>query len=209
MTGTLLPHRFTGRAEEAKALEAFETPEWCAEAILDREILTRLVVDPCCGHGTLAKAAGRRGNIVVACDIADWGFGLCGVDFLNVALPDLLRVELADKSIRRDPDQVTVLMNPPFSRAVEFVEHSLRQGVRKIVCFQRFAWWESQVRRDFWDRNPPNRIYICRDRASSWRFDIPPEARGGSSTPTAHAWFVWERGHPRGTILGHVERRAP
>ena len=94
-------------------------------------------------------------------------------------------------------------MNPPFSKATEFVEKSFELGFRKIVCFQRFSWWESQKRREFWEKHPPDRVYICGDRASCWRHDIP-ESERGSSTPTAHAWFVWEKGSPPGTLLGHI-----
>jgi hypothetical protein len=97
----------------------------------------------------------------------------------------------------------SIMMNPPFSLAQEFVLHSLRLGATKIVCFQRFAWWESEKRREFWEHNPPNRVYICGNRADCWRHDIPAEKRT-SSTPTAHAFFVWEKGHPSGTQLGHI-----
>jgi hypothetical protein len=92
MNDSLFPWPFAGRTEDAIRLEAFETPEWCAAAILRRELLTPRVVDPCCGHGTLSKAAIKVGY---------------------------------------------------------------------------------------------------------------------SGTPTAHAWFVWERGHPPGTTLGHLDRSAP
>ena len=38
------------------------------------------------------------------------------------------------------PDEdYTIFMNPPFSKAVEFVEKAIALGARKIVCFQRFA----------------------------------------------------------------------
>lgn len=97
----------------------------------------------------------------------------------------------------------TVFMNPPFSLACEFIEKAFELGARKVVVFQRFAWWESKRRKDFWDKHQPNRVYICGDRAACWRGDIPEEERK-SSSPTAHAWFVWEPEHPSGTVLGHI-----
>ena len=63
----------------------------------------------------------------------------------------------------------------------------------------------SKKRRGFWNAYPPNRIYICESRANCWRIDIPPDKRTGSTT-TAHAWFVWERGHPPGPVLGRLEK---
>lgn len=173
-------------------LEHFETPEWAARAILKKEILTSHVLDPCCGTGILAETALREGYHVTASDIQEWGYKAQSYtdDFLTT-----------EAYYTKYP--FTVFMNPPFSLAEQFVEKSFDLGARKIVCFQRLAWWESKKRREFWAKNPPNRIYICGDRADCWRHDIPKDQRG-SSTPTAHAWFVFEPGHPSGTLLGHI-----
>lgn len=102
-------------------------------------------------------------------------------------------------------------MNPPFKLATQFVDRALEMGARKIVCFQKFAWWEGsrdrgKKRGQWWAANPPNRIYVCGERATCWRIDFSPAERAArkTSTPTAHAWFVWERGHPQGTVTGHV-----
>lgn len=176
----------------AKQAEAYETPLWAVEAILDREILTPRIIDPCVGNGVLAEAAKRRGYGVDAYDIHPWSY-------TPLTLRNFLEPEFPHPTLKRK----AVLMNPPFSLAVEFVERCLEYNARKIVCFQRFAWWESKGRRDFWEKHPPNRVYVCGDRASCWRFDIPEEQRK-SGTTTAHAWFVWERGHPKGTVMGHI-----
>lgn len=172
-----------------KRLEHFETPAWAADAILQKEILTQRVVDPCCGTGVLSDAAIRAGYSPLSIDIYNWGYnGTHVADFLQY---------------RRRLDNQTVFMNPPFSKAVQFVEKAFELGARKIVCFQRFTWYESKARRPFWQKHPPNRIYICSDRADCWRHDIPADQRG-SSSPTAHACFVWESGQPTGTALSSV-----
>jgi len=174
-------------------LEHFETPEWAAVEILKHELLTQTVIDPCTGTGILADVATKQGYCVFMFDVEKWNrheTALC--DYL---IPNsLMNIHVMGN---------TVFMNPPFSKAEEFVKRSLAYGARKIVCFQRFAWWESKKRREFWNEYPPNRIYICGDRASCWRHDIPQDERG-SGTPTAHAWFVWEEGQPSGTQLSHI-----
>jgi hypothetical protein len=187
------------RARAAIARAASAAPRWAIESLLDAEILTPEVWDPCCGTGTLTQAATLRGYRVRASDLHDWDYGETGVDFLT-ALPFF-------------SPNLSFLMNPPFAKAVQFIEHAQRFLPRKIVCFQRFAWWESAGREAFWDVLPPNRVYVCRTRASCWRFDIPPAKRRGG-TSVAHAWFVWERGQPPGTLIGHIDRpeggrRAP
>jgi len=178
--------------ELCKRLEHFETPEWAARAILKKELLTVDVLDPCAGAGVLSKAANDAGYEVFSTDIHDWGFELDKV-------ADFMDFEYGETGL----ENYSVFMNPPFSLATKFVEKSIELGARKIVSFQRFAWWESNKRKDFWRAHPPNRVYICGDRADCWRHDIPQEGRG-SSSPTAHAWFVWEPAHPQGTILGHI-----
>ncbi|MBE0529511.1 MAG: hypothetical protein IH626_01705 [Rhodospirillales bacterium] len=182
---------FKSLEEQAEAAECWETDPWAARAILEVEILTRDVLDPCCGTGILSEAARAAGYDVLACDLYDWGYAGAdnvGVDFLQWKT----RLEGG-----------TVLMNPPFSLACQFVDHARELGARKIVCFQRQPWRESDTRRAWWEANPPARVWVCGNRATCWLFTVPPEERG-SGTPKAHAWYVWERGHRGAELMGAI-----
>ncbi len=180
------PHTaFASLAEQAAAAEAWETDAWAAAAILQVEILTRVVVDPCCGTGILSRAAYARGYDVRAADLYDWGY-----DGISALGEDFLTSKMLEHWCKDN----TVLMNPPFSLATRFVDRALACGARKVVCFQRQAWRESGKRRAWWSANPPSRVWLCGDRATCWLFSIPPEDRRGG-TPIPHAWYVWERGH--------------
>jgi len=189
------PYKWTGYTTKAKKAECFLTPWWAVDAILNVELMTRRVIDPCCGEGIMSEVASEHGYTDIASsDKYDWGFGEWGVDFLG-GLPYSVRGH-------------TILMNPPFSLATQFIERARELGARKIICFQRFAWWESQGREEFWANNRPNRIHVCADRASCKRIDISPEEwKGMGGTSTAHAWFVWEEGQPTGPILGRLLRK--
>ncbi len=184
--------------EKSIRLEHFETPEWAANAILEKETTTNFIVDPCTGTGVLSDVAYKHKKSVVSIDIHDWGYApqefVC--DFLK-----LNRYEF--KEMIYTDHEFTVFMNPPFKKACQFVEKAFELGARKIISFQRFSWYESKGRREFWEKYPPSRVYVCGERASCWRHDIPKDQRG-SSTPTAHAWFVWDRNAPSGTLLGHI-----
>lgn len=171
-----------------RRLEHFETPLWAAQRILEKERLTIRVLDPCCGSGILTLAAREKGYKCAAMDIHHWGFeGTYICDFLSESfLPDHM-------------PEFSVFMNPPFSKACEFVEKSLQAGAEKVLCFQRFAWLESAQRKDFWDKASLTKIYLCGDRAPSWRHDIPQDQRN-STTPTAHAWFVFEKNFTKDSL---------
>ena len=166
----------------AKKLEYYETPMWCIERILEQGVVGPYVWDPCCGDGTLAKAAEQHGCEVHGTDIYDWGYGKDrSLDFLKSTF-DHLPFPVG---------WITLFINPPFSLATNFVEHGLALGIKNIVVFQRFAWLESMKRREFWDLHCPKEIFICGSRATCWLHSIPHSLRG-SSTTTAHAWFVFD-----------------
>ncbi|MQX36838.1 hypothetical protein [Roseospira navarrensis] len=180
--------------EQARAAECFETPAWAAQRILEVELLTPRVWDPCCGTGVLSEAAQAAGYAVVSTDLHDWGYRD------QVAQKDFLR--MAESPDAESGEPFSVFMNPPFSHATDFVDRAADLGARKILCFQRFPWRESRDRRAWWAAHPPARIWLCGDRATCWRFDIPPEQRTSGAT-TAHAWYVWEHGH-RGLEAVHT-----
>lgn len=174
--------------------EYFQTDKWCIREILKCETLTRWVVDPCCGDGRMADAAREAGSEVWAGDLYDWGYrrGYTELDFLSKSV-----------TAGKWRGKSTFFMNPPFSLACQFVDKAFDLGARKIICFQRQVWRESYERKEWWERRPPNRIYTCGDRAVCWYGTIPMELRkGGANQP--HAFYVWERGNPAGTIIGTI-----
>lgn len=193
---------FTAKCKEA---EFFETPQWAAERILDVELMPRLVLDPAAGRSVLGKALCAKGydqSDVLELDLNQWpgqpDHVKTGIDFLGEQVEPLL-------TSMREKDWA-VMVNPPFSKACEFVELSLALGARKVLMFQRLSFLETATRRSFFDAEPPARIWICGERANCWRGDMPEEdmtdedgklvkGKKGRSTPTAHAWFVWERDH--------------
>lgn len=213
----------TDLVQLCKDMEAFETPRWAVEAILDVELTTHYVLDPCAGLGAIARQCAARGANVIAIDKMDW--------------PQLLPTENAFQGPYLVEDfltdtetlvfDYTVIMNPPFSLAEAFVDRARDLGARKIICFQRQAWRESIGRRAWWEANPPARVWVCGARATCWRFDLlscqhsgegecPNLKRRGKKldtqgcaqclggVPTSHAWYVWERGHKGAEVTSAI-----
>src|SRR4051812_1719423 len=126
--------------ELCRRLEHWETERWAADAVLQHELLTSTVVDPCCGTGIMTEAAKRAGyQDVLAFDIHDWGYaGTQMLDWLS-------------DGPRPDWSEATAFLNPPFKKAAQFVKKCLELNFREIVCYERFSWFESGGRADFWD----------------------------------------------------------
>ncbi len=223
-------------AMQADHLEAWETDPWVPPALLRVEMLPELVIDPCVGKGHWTRPLTAAGHRVETIDIVDWSRffddalrPLHVADWLSIPAG---RLQWPNNSCGRD---FAVVMNPPFSGddgllACHFVDRALELGARKVVCFQRFAWLESSKRKAWWADNPPARIWLCAERATCYRFDVPMECNNSchlpdavkkerkaegqingcreclSTTPTAHAVFVWERGHGGAALTLRLEK---
>lgn len=186
-------------ADICKRLEAYATPRWAVESILDVELTTRDILDPCAGLGIMGEVCMERGLRVKALDVQDWREHFPRT-FMAVE-PDIVDFF----SLRTDLTNHTVIMNPPFSLAEKFVSYAQILNARKIICFQRQAWRESATRRLWWDSNAPSRVWVCGARATCWRFDLLEtdlSQRGGSSV--SMAWYVWERGHKPAEVTSAI-----
>jgi len=213
--------------------EAFETHQWVIDAILEVELMTPLVIDPCVGTGVMARAAAEAGHKVLAWDIVDWRQHLPveRIHWPTFEVGDFLAIQSLPRRIGHK--DFTIFMNPPFSKAVDFVRHSLALGARKVVCFQRQAWRESSERKQFWEEAPPARVWVCGRRATCVRFDLLACSHEGgqpacpnfnrptkqklvgsgcsdcmNDSPTSNAIYVWERGHRGAEVTSAIYPRS-
>lgn len=176
--------------------EAWATDPWATAALFENELFTPHVVEPGVGTGVLAAAALEQGYDVAGFDIFDWGWP-------GVRLLDWREATPLDLPWRPAGRDFSVVCNPPFSLTGAFVAKALELGARKVAAFQKMEFLGTRARRPWLERHPPSRIWLCGTRATCWRFDVPPERRNGS-TPTLHAWFVWERGHAGPPVIRNI-----
>lgn len=194
--------------EICKVYEHYETDPWAIRSLLRVEdIPTAMVLDPCTGSGIIAQAVKEYypEKVVAATDIHEWGYPLnWKIDFLK-----------SDFDLRG----YTVILNPPFSLACEFLEHAFALGAEKVILFQRLAWFESRERAMFFAMYPPDHIWLCGDRATCWRHDLTPEERKinpetgkkRTSSTTPHSWFIFNRGSTPGhkTTIDKIWKDKP
>src|SRR5262245_31881179 len=164
-----------------RGLDLYETPAPAVRALLKEEPLAGVIWEPACGPGAIVTVLRKAGYRVVATDLVDYGCpdSTGGVDFL--------------KQQHAPEDAKTVLTNPPFMFANEFVRHALTL-VPRVVMLLRLAFLEGQGRSDILDGGQLARVYVFRNR-------LPRNIWKGAeaSSAMAFAWFSWNRNH-RGPI---------
>jgi hypothetical protein len=168
-----------------RGLDLYETPAPAVRALLKEEPLDGAIWEPACGPGAIVTVLRKAGYRVVATDILDYGCpdSTGGVDFL--------------KQQHAPEDAKTVLTNPPFMYANEFVRHALKL-VPRVLLLLRLAFLEGVGRSDIIEGGQLARVYLFRNR-------LPMLHRNGWTGPRVTssamplAWFVWNRNH-RGPI---------
>lgn len=155
----------------------YATEPKAVELLLDEEQFQKDILEPCCGLNHIADVLKSRGYQVRTSDLIDRGVSDVTKDFFDY------RFWMGD-----------IVTNPPYSQAVEFVEHSLRitnEGA-KIAMFLKIQFLEGKKCKEFFKRFPPKYIYVASSRlrcAKNGEFD-----KYGSSA-VCYAWFVWENGY--------------
>ena len=168
------------KRRDSRGLDCYWTPPAAVHALLEVEKFTGAVWEPACGSGNVVGVLRDAGHHVVATDVADYGCPDAegGVDFLKVQRPP--------KGVQ------TVITNPPYKWANEFVRHALKL-VPRVVMLLPLGFLSGLGRSDIIDSGQLARVYVFRNR-------LPNMHRDGWEGPHAsnkdtHAWFVWERGH--------------
>ncbi len=159
--------------------DLYETPDVAVRALLKVEKISSVVWEPCCGPGAIVRVLRSSGRSVVASDLVDYG---CDDSDSRV---DFLMEQKA-------PDGVTTIVtNPPFKLAEEFVGHALSL-VPEVFMLMRVAFleglrWEAK---EF--RRHLSRVHVFAPR-------LPMMHRHGwagpinSNSGMAFAWFSFQR----------------
>jgi hypothetical protein len=85
------------------------------------------------------------------------------------------------------------LTNPPFSKAVEIVQHSLSLGIPKVIVLERIQWLETRKRAELFETGGLARVHVFSDRVP--RMHLEGWTGNKSSPAMVLAWFVFERDH--------------
>lgn len=155
---------------ELQAGDAYYTPEWVTDALLDVEQFNDPVWEPAAGGGHMVSVLRACGYHTHPTDIAT------GFDFFDFG------------DIEANQDIVT---NPPFSRSDEFVRHALeltKPVLGKVAMLLPLAWDAAKTRRDLFADHPAFKAKYILTRRIRW-VNLEQKKAGPSQN---HAWYVWD-----------------
>ncbi len=161
----------------------YATPPQSTQALLDVLELKGTILEPACGEGHISEVLKKNypGSEIVSTDLADRGYGVGGIDFL-------------EKEYNRTFDNV--ITNPPFEYMREFVEKSLEISTDKVIMFGKIQFLEGQRRKEFLKNSPLKYVYVFSTRQNPMRNGSPVDENGKKwSSTMCFAWYVWEQGY--------------
>ena len=163
------------RTDRASA-DYYPTPPEVTQALLERETFPGRLWEPACGSGELSEELVSAGYDVHSSELHDRGYGETGSDFLLSDMP---------------PGVESIITNPPFGLAREFVLHALELKPKKLAILARLGFLEGGKRyREIYADHPPSRVWVFSKRITFY----PEGVQGGRSRSgyLAFAWYVWE-----------------
>lgn len=163
----------------------YATDPIAVDHLLAVEPLSETIWECSCGEGHLSRRLETHGFKVISTDLVNRGYGQGGIDFLKAT-------ELLGD---------TILTNPPYKYAQQFVEKGLDLGAKKVIMFLKLTFLESQSRKELFLTRPPARIWVFSSRikcAKNGKF----ESTGSSAA--AYAWFVWEQSYKGRPEIGWI-----
>lgn len=143
-----------------------------------------------CGEGHLSKRLEELGHNVLSTDLVDRGYGEGNADFL--------------KTEKRPSEYNCILTNPPYSKAMDFVLHSLEllgEGGYSIMLLKTTFLEGKKRYNKLFSEQPPKYIFQFVSRVlCAKNGDFEGMIKGGGGV-LSYAWFVWEKGYKGDTIV--------
>lgn len=162
--------------------DEYNTPSWVTKLLLSVEHLPGKIWEPACGEGYISKLLPFS---TISSDIRtdDKVYGWRGIDFLK-----------SKPIVHQKID--TIITNPPYSLAEQFMVHGLEIADQKVVLLLRLLFLEGQHRNALFKKYPISKIWVLSQR--------PNFTGGGKGGMLCFAWFVWEKPLKGPTTLGFL-----
>lgn len=158
----------------------YGTPPYCVGLIWPHVRTSGPILDPCAGDGSMVRFLRAQSPTSV-------------INAIEIDAERAPRVDGANSVIRENfllmptemiPQAELVITNPPYSKAIEFVERSLSVATRTVAMLLRLNFLGSMKRYEFFRSAMPD-VYVISKR---------PSFTDGGTDSCEYAWFVWNAG---------------
>lgn len=154
-----------------------------------KEDLGESILEPACGEGHLAEVLKEYfpNSDITSTDLVNRGYGVGEIDFINHNF---------DKKFD------TVITNPPFRYAKEFILKGLEVSNKYVIMLCKIQLLEGVNRKEMFFNTPLKYIYVHTTRQATWKNGEETDSRGKKwATTMCLAWFVWEKGYNEEPIV--------
>ena len=178
----------------------YATPFHATEAILNalesvgETLSSDSILEPAAGEGHIVKVLKEHYpyNEIIANDIA-WRESRLGIDVTG-------GIDFLVCNPYRKYD--TIIMNPPFKYAKEFVEKALEISNHFVICFAKIQFLETVERKKLFENSPLKYVYVFSRRVPAWMNGNETDENGKPWASTmCFAWFVWEKDYEGEPII--------
>ena len=139
------------------------------------------ILEPACGQGHISQTLREMlpNFNIISTDLIDRGYGQGGVNFLTHDYGRTFN---------------TVITNPPFSLAKEFIEKGLKVADKYVIMLCKIQLLEGVKRKDMFLNTPLKYVYVHTTRQATWKEGKPTDSKGKKwATTMCLAWFVWDK----------------
>jgi len=185
-----------GRGAERIEDDAYETPSWCVDRLLESPLVADIAVlknwmEPCAGEGAIIRAV----NALVP-RVSWWAVELreeCREPLGQlVSTPIICDYVRYAESVREVANLDVIISNPPYSVAQQVIEASLPLA-RWVIMLLRVNFQASDERHSFMRQYPPD-VLVLPNRPRFRTGINPKNGKVWSSDATEYAWFCWPPG---------------
>jgi hypothetical protein len=181
---------------QRKERDFYPTQPWVTEALCQAvEFDNRGILwEPACGDGRMAKVLDRWHAAVVSSDIADYGYGETGIDFLDPSSFAWLQNLRVGKI-------AAIVTNPPFDYAVSFILRALeltREARGKVAIVQRHEFDAPRSNHSLFQAPIPFAAKLILHNRPRWSDDDKASPR------FPYAWYLWDWRHRGPPILRYL-----
>ena len=191
MNKTKQAQSIIGTSPGRPKLDFYPTPAYVTEALLEVEKFDYNIWEPACGDGAMTRVLEADNRRVFSSDIFDYG--------TSYIIKDFLSYDEYPRGKYNFPFD-TIITNPPFKLAIEFLQHGLSLGAKKIALFLKLTFLEGQKRTLILEQTPLKNIYVFRKRVTLTRNG----EKMRNSGMIAFAWYVWEVGYDGKPIINWI-----